>query len=62
MYTKGEIDEVPTGWSIDIRDPQGDHVVTLHYIMTRLERFTKRVEENLHSQADSLLSHLNRQM
>lgn len=31
MYTKGEIQEVPTGWDIEILDPDGDVVVTLDY-------------------------------
>lgn len=60
VYTKGDIEEVPTGWNISIYDPEGDYVVTLHYIMTSGQRYSKHIEEDLHSQADGLLSHLNR--
>ena len=60
MYTKDEIEEVPTGWNMSILDPQGDHVVTLRYVMTPGELWGPYVEEVLNSQADALLSHLNR--
>lgn len=60
MYTKGDILEVPTGWDIEIMDPDGDVVVTLNYIMMPGQRFTPYVEQILHERADGLLSHLNR--
>lgn len=60
MYTKGDILEVPTGWDIEILDPDGDVIVTLNYIMTPGERWRPYVEEILHEKADGLLSHLNR--
>lgn len=60
MYTKGEINEVPTGWSIDIYDPEGHGVATLDFIMVPGQRFTEYVEQSLHVRADALLSHLNR--
>lgn len=60
MYTKSDILEVPTGWDIEIYDPHGDHVVTLHYIMMSGQRWSSHVEQSLTSDADGLLSHLNR--
>lgn len=60
MYTKGDIQEVPTGWDIEILGPDGDHVITLNYIMTAGERWRPYVEEILNEKADGLLSHLNR--
>lgn len=60
MYTKGDILEEPYGWGIEIMDPAGDTVVVLKYPMTPDERYSSHVEEILNSQADGLLSHLNR--
>lgn len=49
MYTKGDILEVPTGWDIEILDPDGDVIVTLNYIMTPGELWRPYVEEILRS-------------
>ncbi len=62
LYTKSEIEEIPTGWSINILDPDEDVIATLDYVMTPGQRFDKYVEENLSERADGLLSHLNRQI
>jgi len=60
MYTKGDIEEIPTGWSIDILDPRGLIVATLDFIMVPGQRYTEYVEGSLNCRADALLAHLNR--
>jgi len=60
MYTKDSIAEVPTGWSIDILDPDGDSIATLDFVMTKGQLYSDYVERCLHDRADALLSHLNR--
>jgi hypothetical protein len=60
MYTKDEIEEVPTGWSINILDPDGLIVAVLDFVMVPGQRFTEYVEGSLNCRADALLSHLNR--
>jgi len=60
MYTKDQIEEIPTGWSINILDPDGHCIAVLDFIMVPGQRYTEYVEQSLNVRADALLSHLNR--
>lgn len=60
LYTKSEIIEVPTGWDIEIMDPEGTIIARCVYVMTKGEKFRAHVDECLNIEADVLLSHLNR--
>ena len=57
MYKAGEITMEPSGWFIEILDPDGDCICSLH-----VEAYVKAAVaiESLKTKAEGLLSHLNR--
>ena len=60
LYTKGEIEEVPTGWNITIYDPDETPIAEIRYPMYPQQKYTQHIANQLNSEADGLLSHLNR--